>query len=222
MLAARSARARGEGGRSRCRGVPSPQPPSNEGSPIPIEVVRQPLPELEVALTRGPVPPRRRNFVDAAPIERSFDGQLQRELETRGAVDRHRVEEAARVELEVVRRVMGRNAGEPVERQACSPAHEPLDQRATDLVTAAHVPRGGDDVSASPGLTDHVVDDVGLIRAVGHRDEDEVTASGTNASFHRVQDTATEVVPETAHGWQLSTQPLDDGDGRILVEVVYD
>src|SRR6185503_20764574 len=53
---------------------------------IPVQVVRQPLPELEVALARGPIAPRGRDLGDAAFGERGLDRQLERELEAGGAL----------------------------------------------------------------------------------------------------------------------------------------
>ena len=82
------------------------------------------------------------------------------------------VEEPARVELEVVRRVVGRDAAEPVERQPGRPAQQPLQGRPADLLPAAHVARRRDDVGADAGQGDHRVDDVRLVRAVRHRDQD--------------------------------------------------
>ena len=95
-----------------------PPQPADERDPVPVQVVRQPLAELEVALAGGPVAPRRRDLGDPSAGQRRLDGELEGELEAGGALDRHRVEEPARVELEVVRRVVGRDAREPVEGQA--------------------------------------------------------------------------------------------------------
>src|SRR4029079_1004846 len=92
---------------------------------IPVQVVRQPLPELEVALARGSIAPRRRDLGHAAFGERGLDRQLERELEAGGALDRDRVEEPAAVQLEVARRGMGRDAGEPVQREPGHAAHDP-------------------------------------------------------------------------------------------------
>src|SRR6266550_3102722 len=82
-----------------------PAEPRHEGDPIPMEVVRQPLAELEIALARRPVPPRRRDLGNRKAQLSGLDGQLERKLEAGRALDRHRVEEPSRVELEVVRRV---------------------------------------------------------------------------------------------------------------------
>ena len=109
-----------------------------------------------------------------------------------------RVEEAARVELEVVRRVVGRDAGEPVERQAGGPAQQPLERRPADLVAAAHVAGRGDDVGAVAREGDHRVDDARLVGPVGHRDQDVRGARAGDPGLHRVQDAAAEVVAETA------------------------
>ena len=64
----------------------TPQP-AHERDAVPVEVVRQPLPELEVALAGGPVAPGRRDLGDPAARERRLDGQLEGELEA-GACSR--------------------------------------------------------------------------------------------------------------------------------------
>ena len=133
-----------------------------------------------------------------------------------------RVEEATRVELEVVGRVVRRDAGEPVQGQPRGPAHQPLEARATDLVAALHVARRGDDVGAAARELDHRVDDVRLVRAIRHRDQDVLAARLGDAGLHRVQDAPAQVVAQAADGRQLGGQALDDGHGRVLVEVVDD
>src|SRR4029079_870030 len=92
---------------------------------IPVQVVRQPLTELEVALARGSIAPRGRDLGHAAFGERVLDRQLERELEAGGALDRDRVEEPAAVQLEVAPRVIGRRPGEPVQPEARPQAHAP-------------------------------------------------------------------------------------------------
>ena len=93
------------------------EPPA-EGDEVPAQVVREPLPELEVALAGRAVAPRRRHLGEPAAVERRLHRQLEGELEPGLALDRDRIEEAPAVELEVVRGVVGRDAGEPVEGQA--------------------------------------------------------------------------------------------------------
>src|SRR6267143_6536144 len=81
-----------------------PSQPRNEGDSIPVEVVRKPLAELEIALTGRPVAPRRRDLGDGAAQLGCLDGQFEGELEARCALDRDGVEESPGIELEVVRR----------------------------------------------------------------------------------------------------------------------
>src|SRR3954451_21866426 len=111
----------------------------HERFPIPVEVVRQPLSKLEVALASRPVAPCRRDFRDAPPGDRRLDGELERQLEPGGALDGDGVEEATRIQLEVVGRVVCAYAREPVERPSRSPAHQPLEEWPADLAAATHV-----------------------------------------------------------------------------------
>ena len=116
----------GRAGDSACGGSSRPlrPPPTDERAPIPAQVVRQPLAKLEVALAGRPIAPRRRHLGDPPAVERRLHRQLERQLEAGLALDRDRVEEAARVELEVVGRVVGAHAGEPVQGQARGAAHQ--------------------------------------------------------------------------------------------------
>src|SRR5438552_239817 len=101
--------------------------------------MRQPFAQLEVALAGRPIAPGGRNLGDAPAVERRLDGELEGELKASRALDRHRVEEAAGVELEVVGRVVGWDAGEPVQGQARGATHQLLEWRATELSTTAHI-----------------------------------------------------------------------------------
>ena len=71
-----------------------PPQPAHERHPIPVQVVRQPLAELEVALAGRPVAPRGRQLGDAAIEQRCLDGQLKGQLEAGGALDRDRLQVA--------------------------------------------------------------------------------------------------------------------------------
>ena len=73
----------------------APREAADERGAVPVQVVRQPLAQLEVALAGRPVAPRRRHLGDAAAGQRRLDRQLQRELEPGRALDPDRVEEAA-------------------------------------------------------------------------------------------------------------------------------
>ena len=76
---------------------------------VPVQVVRKPLAELEVALAGSPVAPRRRDLGDPAAGQRRLDRELQGQLEAGRALDRRSTSRKRRaVELEVVRRVVGR------------------------------------------------------------------------------------------------------------------
>ena len=125
------------------RRPPAATQPSDERRPVPVQVVRQPLAKLEVALARRPVTPRRRDLGDAPTRQRRLHRELEGELEAGGALDGDGVQEAPRIELEVVGRVVGRDAGEPVQGETGRAAHEPLERWPADLVAAAHVARRG-------------------------------------------------------------------------------
>src|SRR5687768_12199451 len=74
---------------------PSANPaPALECQHVPVQVVREPLAHLEVALARRPIAPRRRDLGDGTTRERCLHRQLEGELETCRALDRRRVEEA--------------------------------------------------------------------------------------------------------------------------------
>ncbi len=69
--------------------------PTSERGRIPAQIVGQPLAELEVALTGGPIAPLGGHFGDSATRERRLDRQFEGELEPRRALDVSRIEKAA-------------------------------------------------------------------------------------------------------------------------------
>src|SRR5215510_4778570 len=83
---------------------------------VPVQVVGQPLPQLEVALPRRPITPRSRDLRDPPAGARGLHRELERQLEAGRALDADRVEEGAAVELEIARRIASGDPGEPVER----------------------------------------------------------------------------------------------------------
>ena len=134
-----------------------------------------------------------------------------------------RVEEPARVELEVVRRVVGRDAAEPVERQAGGPAQQPLERAArrpgarracsaTPTTTSAPSRARATIGSTTCGSSEPSAIEIRTYGAVRRGDP----------RLHRVEDAAAEVVAMAADRRQLGVQALDDRDGRVLVEVVDD
>src|SRR3954452_1279656 len=100
------------------------EPTASEGDPIPVQILGQPLAQLEIAGPRGPVAPGGRDLRDTVLAEGGLHRQFECQLEPSGALDRDAVEEPAGIELEVVRRVVGRDPREPVQRQACGTTHE--------------------------------------------------------------------------------------------------
>src|SRR5246127_4418218 len=101
------------------------QPPSDT-APVPVEVAREPLPQLETALSSGAVPPRRGHLRDAQSEPVSLDRELEPQLETADRLNRNLVEQPLGVQAEVARRVMYRQAADPVQRETGRPRHGPL------------------------------------------------------------------------------------------------
>src|SRR5919201_347138 len=73
---------------------------------VPVEVVRQPLPQFEIALAGSSITPGSRQFRNLPTAYRGFDRQLQCEFEARCALDLNRVQKSPPVQLEVVRRIV--------------------------------------------------------------------------------------------------------------------
>ena len=109
-----------------------------------------------------------------------------------------------------------------MERQACGPAQQPLERRATDLVTALHVARRRHDVRAAARQLHHRVDDVRLVGAVRHGDQHVVAGRRWNFRLHRVEHAPPEIVAQAADRRQLRVEAVDDRDRRVFVEVVHD
>src|SRR5205807_8375706 len=88
---------------------------SANSAPVPMQVTREPLPQLETALARGAIPPRRRDLghPHAEPV--GLDGQLEAELETALRLNADLVEQPLRVEAEVAGRVVHRKSADPME-----------------------------------------------------------------------------------------------------------
>ena len=189
---------------------------------VPVEVLRQPPAELEVRLAGGSVSPDRGDLGYAPAGQGCLDRELEGEFETRRAFDPRRIEERSTVELEVVRRVVRRHAGEPVQRKAGGTAHQALQRRPADLAAAAHVARRCDDVGAVTRQRNHRVDDQWIVGTIGHRDEDQVAAGVVDPGPHGVEHPAPDVVAQSTQAGQFRRERLDDRARRIAVEVPDD
>src|SRR3954467_9103206 len=73
---------------------------------VPVQIVREPAAQLEVALAGRAVAPDGRDLRDSSMAQRRLDRELEPKLEARGALDRSGVEETPAVQLEVVGRVV--------------------------------------------------------------------------------------------------------------------
>src|SRR5690349_16428854 len=73
------------------------QPPLAQSPQVPAQVMRQPREEPEPALPLGAIAPRRRDLLHASAAEVRLHRQLDREGESRGALDRRLPEEFAAV-----------------------------------------------------------------------------------------------------------------------------
>ena len=111
---------------------------------------------------------------------------------------------------------------EPVKGKPGSPGHRPLEQGTADLAPTPHVARPGDDVRSLASQAVHRVDVGRVVGTVAHGDEHVRSPRGAKPGLHRVERPASERVLVQAHLRKLRLQPLHDGDGGVLVEVVDD
>src|SRR5437016_4889732 len=84
--------------------------------PVPMEITREPLQQLESALARGPVAPRGGHLGHAHAEAVCLDCELQTKLEASARLDGDLVEEALGVEAEVAGRVVDWQPAQPVQR----------------------------------------------------------------------------------------------------------
>src|ERR1700674_4623958 len=84
--------------------------PSRDPSPIPLQVAREPLPQLEPTCARGAVAPGRGHLGHLHAEQVRLDRQLDAELEAARRLDRHLVEQPLGVHPEVARGVLHRNS----------------------------------------------------------------------------------------------------------------
>src|SRR4051812_28106844 len=124
---------------------------------VPTQVVGKPLAEPEAALALGALPPRGGNLLHRQAANLGLDPELEGELEATLALDRHRLQELAIVELEAVGGVVDRHPSNGVQAQPCRLAEERLERRAALLPAAAHVPAGGDHGGAGLRAPRHLV-----------------------------------------------------------------
>src|SRR5580658_9871042 len=80
--------------------------PRLECEEIPAQVMRQPFPKLEAGLAPGPVTPVGWDFRDAIACKKSLHRQFQVEFKASLALDVHRLQHTAIVNLEGIRGVM--------------------------------------------------------------------------------------------------------------------
>src|SRR5260370_31929289 len=81
----------------------TPSKSGEDADPVPVQVARQPFPELEAALASGAVAPRGRHLGDAHAENVSLDRELEPELETAGRLDRNYLQQPFGVQAVVAR-----------------------------------------------------------------------------------------------------------------------
>ena len=86
----------------------------------------------------------------------------------------------------------------------------------------SRVVNGSVDIGSISGQRHHRIDNLRLVRAVRHRDQDIGRRCPGDPRLHRVQHTAAEVIAQAPQTRQLPTQALDHRHGGVLVEVVDD
>src|SRR5487761_272991 len=136
---------------------------SSDSAPVPPHVTRQPLPELESALSRGAIAPRGRHLRNAHSKEVCFDSQLNAQLKAAGGFDGHLLQQALRIEAEVAGGIVHWYARKPVQRETGGAGHRPLEQWSTELVAAAHIARSRHHVRAVSCKRIHRVDVAGVV-----------------------------------------------------------
>ena len=159
-----------------------------EREAVPAEVRRQPRGDLEVRRARAARSSqivgisatgrrsRRALATSSMPISKPASDSMPTSRTNVG-----------RVGLERVRRVAGADPGEPA--AAISPAEpreQALEQRAADLLAAGHVAGRGRDDDAALDEAGEVVDLLGVVAAVGHRDDDDGRRGVVDAEADRV------------------------------------
>src|SRR5260370_25375989 len=91
----------------------TPSKSDEDADPVPVQVARQPLPQLETALARGPVPPRGRHLRYMHAQRVSLDRELAPDLETACRFDRPLLQQALRIQAVVARGVVDRQPAQP-------------------------------------------------------------------------------------------------------------
>src|SRR2546430_1118062 len=107
--------------------------PPRKTTPVPVQIARQPFPQLETALSRGPIAPCCGHLGDTQAHQVRLHGQLDAELEPTGRFDRDLVQKSLRVEAEVAGGVVNRQAPEPVQRQTGGAGPWPVPGRGSPL-----------------------------------------------------------------------------------------
>ena len=153
---------------ARSSSMPSLAP---EREPVPLEVPGHPFHDLEPRRAGVPLQPDRGQLGDGPPQPARFGHELDADLEAGVGVDPDLAHEVGVVGLERVRGVAGADPADPVERQPGQLRQRALERRSADLLTAAHVARRGRDHDAAVDEIGKVVDLLGIVAAVGHRDD---------------------------------------------------
>ena len=150
-------------------------------------------------------------------------GQFQRELETRDALDRRLLDEAAAVGAEIRRGVMRSDPSDPVEREARRARQEALERRPARLRPALHIAGAADHVGpVLPDLLRHPWNDVRRIGKIRHRRDEDVAPGGLKARADREGHSAAQRIAHELHRRRPVRHRRDHGQLLVLVEVVAD
>ncbi len=85
-----------------------------------------------------------------------------------------------------------------------------------------HVTRRRDDVCAVVRKADHGIHDLGLIRTVGHRDQDEGGLRVGDPCSHRVENATAQIVSDSTKAIDVGQEPFNDRTRGVPIEVPDD
>src|SRR6266571_6880877 len=98
-----------------------------------MEILREPLGQLEVRFPLGPVAPNRRDLAYLEPEPVSLGDELERELEPVGRFDPDASKKRGRIGLERVGCVTRPHPSEPMQRQSRESRKQPFEPRTAHL-----------------------------------------------------------------------------------------
>ena len=204
--------------------LPLPSEPRTPYTPeIPVQVVRQPFPHVEIRFTLLAVEPFRRHLADSTAHRISLHADFKPQLEAPVALNLNFFKQGLPVQLEAVRHVMGRYPRQQMKRQPRRAAEKPFQERPPVLPSAPHVSRAADHIISllhKGAHRDNHVEPVGRVR---HHHEDHLGCGGLHSRLDGIQRTTSKRVQHERDFKPIVTcMFFDDGHSRIAVKVVYD